>query len=126
MDLSNILAQIADFTCNLVWILDCDFIVQLLADPNLDKTIVGSADFASNFGGFVYPYSPPLLWFDLRPSDWKVWKLHTQDLIKTINSKYIESIKIANLISPLCNTNFLHWILASPVGRDAGFPWGGS
>ena len=31
-DLSNILAQIVD----------CDFIVELLADPNLDKTIVGS------------------------------------------------------------------------------------
>ena len=39
-DLSNILAQIVDFACNLVRILDCDFIVELLADPNLDKTIV--------------------------------------------------------------------------------------
>ena len=42
-DLSNILARIVDFACNLVRILDCDFIVELLADPNLDKTIVGSA-----------------------------------------------------------------------------------
>jgi hypothetical protein len=40
-DLSNFLARIVDFACNLVWILDCDFIVELLADPNLDKTIVG-------------------------------------------------------------------------------------
>jgi hypothetical protein len=40
-DLSNILARIVDFACNLVRILDCDFIVELLADPNLDKTIVG-------------------------------------------------------------------------------------
>jgi hypothetical protein len=49
--LSNILARIVDFACNLVRILDCDFIVELLADPNLDKTIVGSAVFASNLGG---------------------------------------------------------------------------
>ena len=40
--LSYILAQVVDFTCNLVRILDCDFIVELLADPGLDKTIVGS------------------------------------------------------------------------------------
>ena len=41
-DLSNhILAQIVDLTCNLVRILDCDFTVELLADPNLDKTIFG-------------------------------------------------------------------------------------
>ena len=38
-DLSNILARIADFACNLVRILDCDFIVELFADPNLNKTI---------------------------------------------------------------------------------------
>jgi hypothetical protein len=56
-DLSNILAQIVDFACNLVRILDCDFIIELLADPNLDKTIVGSADFASNFGGSVGLYT---------------------------------------------------------------------
>jgi hypothetical protein len=30
-----------DLACNLVRILDCDFIVELLADSNLDKTIVG-------------------------------------------------------------------------------------
>ena len=46
-DLSNILARIVDLACNLssdhmVRILDCDFIVELLADSNLDKTIVGS------------------------------------------------------------------------------------
>jgi hypothetical protein len=42
-DLSNILARIVDLACNLVRILDCDlFIVELLADTNLDKTIVGS------------------------------------------------------------------------------------
>jgi hypothetical protein len=42
-DLSNILALIVDLACNLVRILDCDcFIVKLLADSNLDKTIVGS------------------------------------------------------------------------------------
>jgi hypothetical protein len=41
-DLSNILARIVDLACNLVRILDCYFIVELLADSNLDKTIVGS------------------------------------------------------------------------------------
>ena len=41
-DLSNILAQIVDLACNLVRIMDCDFIVELLADSNLDKTIVRS------------------------------------------------------------------------------------
>jgi hypothetical protein len=56
-DLSNILAQIVDIACNLVRILDCDFIIELLADPNLDKTIVGSTDFASNFGGSAGLYT---------------------------------------------------------------------
>jgi hypothetical protein len=41
-DLSNILARIVDLACNLIRILDCDFMVELLADSNLDKTIVGS------------------------------------------------------------------------------------
>jgi hypothetical protein len=41
-DLSNILARIVDLACNSVRILDCDFIVELLTDSNLDKTIVGS------------------------------------------------------------------------------------
>jgi hypothetical protein len=41
-DLSNILARVVDLACNLVRIPDCDFIVELLADSNLDKTIVGS------------------------------------------------------------------------------------
>jgi hypothetical protein len=34
VDWSNILAQIVDFACNLVRILDCEFIVELLGDPN--------------------------------------------------------------------------------------------
>jgi hypothetical protein len=44
VDLCNILAWIVDLACNLVRILDCDFIVELFADSNLmlDKTIVGS------------------------------------------------------------------------------------
>jgi hypothetical protein len=41
-DLSNILARIVDLACNLVRILDCDFIVELLVDSYLDRTIVGS------------------------------------------------------------------------------------
>jgi hypothetical protein len=41
-DLSNILPRIVDLACNLVRILDCDFMVELLADSNLDKTIVRS------------------------------------------------------------------------------------
>jgi hypothetical protein len=40
-DLSNILAWIVDLAWHLVRILDCDFILELLADSNLDKTIVG-------------------------------------------------------------------------------------
>ena len=40
--LSKILAWIVVLACNLVRILDCDFIVELLADSNLDKIIVGS------------------------------------------------------------------------------------
>jgi hypothetical protein len=62
-DLSNILARIVDLACNLVRILDCDgFIVKLLADSNLDKTIVGSRillQIWANRRIFVYPYSPP-------------------------------------------------------------------
>ena len=47
-DLSNILARIVDLACNVyvVRILDCDFIVELLAD------------FASNLGGSVDLYTP--------------------------------------------------------------------
>jgi hypothetical protein len=56
--LSNILARIVDFACNLVRILDCDFIVELLADPNLDKTIVARADSVSNLGGSADLYTP--------------------------------------------------------------------
>ena len=48
-DLSNILAQIVDLACNLVRILDCDFI----------------ADFASNLGGsadlYTHIHPPPPL-----------------------------------------------------------------
>ena len=44
-DLSNIFARIVDLACNLVRILDCDFIVELLVDSYLDKTIVGSRIF---------------------------------------------------------------------------------
>jgi hypothetical protein len=58
-DWSNILARIVDLVCNLVWILDCDFIVELLADSNLDKTIVGFCFKFGRIGGFVYPYSTP-------------------------------------------------------------------
>ena len=50
-----------DLTCNLIRILDCDFIVELLVDPNLDKTIVRSADFASNLGGSADLYTPNLV-----------------------------------------------------------------
>jgi hypothetical protein len=58
-DLSNIFAQIVDLACNLIRILDCDFI------DKTDKTIVGSADFASNLVGSAnlyipIPPSPPL------------------------------------------------------------------
>ena len=42
-DLRILLIQrIVDLACNLIRILDFDFIVELLADSNLDKTIVGS------------------------------------------------------------------------------------
>jgi hypothetical protein len=41
-DLPNISARIVDLACNLVRIVDSDFIVELLADSNLDKTIVRS------------------------------------------------------------------------------------
>ena len=57
-DLSNILARIVDFAFNLVGILDCDFLVEHFADPNIDKTIVGSADFASKSGGSADLYTP--------------------------------------------------------------------
>jgi hypothetical protein len=70
-DLSNIFAQIVDFACNLVRILDWDFIVELLVDPNLDRAL---SDFASNLGGSADLYTPihppppppppdPPLWF---------------------------------------------------------------
>jgi hypothetical protein len=60
-DLSNILARIVDLACNLVLILDCDFIVELLADPNLDKTIVGSRILLQIWADrrICFPLSPP-------------------------------------------------------------------
>ena len=57
-DLSNILNRIMDLACNLVRILDCDFIVELLADSNLDKTIVGSRILLQIWGHIQPP--PPL------------------------------------------------------------------
>ena len=67
-DLSNILARIVDLACNLVRILDCDFIAELLADSNLDKTIVGSrillqiwADRRIYIPLFTPPPPPPYL-----------------------------------------------------------------
>ena len=62
-DLSNILVRIVDLACNLVRILDCDFILELLADSNLDKTIVGSRILLQIWTNrrIVYPYSPPPL-----------------------------------------------------------------
>ena len=44
-----------DFACNLVRILDCDFIVELLMDPNLDRAL---SDFASNLDGSADLYTP--------------------------------------------------------------------
>ena len=41
--------------------------------------------------------------------DWKVWKLRAGDFENLIVLKYIESIKIARLISPPHDTNFPHW-----------------
>ena len=58
MGLSNILARIVDFACNLVWIMVCDFLVELLADPNLHKAIVRLAYFASNLRGSADLYTP--------------------------------------------------------------------
>jgi hypothetical protein len=58
-DLSNIFAQIVDLPCNLIRILDCDFIVELLVDPNLDKTIVGSANFVLKSTDLYTPINPP-------------------------------------------------------------------
>jgi hypothetical protein len=46
VDLSNILAQMVDLACNVVRILDCDFIVELIAD------------FTSNLGGAADLYTP--------------------------------------------------------------------
>jgi hypothetical protein len=58
-DLSNILSQIVDLACNLVWILDCDFMVELLADSNLDKTIVGSQVLLQIWADLYTPIPPP-------------------------------------------------------------------
>ena len=60
-DLSNIFAQIVDLPCNLIRILDCDFIVELLVDPNLDKTIVGSANFVLKSTDLYTPINHPPL-----------------------------------------------------------------
>jgi hypothetical protein len=58
--LSNILARIVDLACNLVQIMDCDFILELLADSNLDKAIVGSRILLQIWAGRFQP-PPPLL-----------------------------------------------------------------
>jgi hypothetical protein len=52
------LANILDLACNLVRILDCDFIVELLADSNLDKTIVGLRILLQIWGGLSDLYTP--------------------------------------------------------------------
>ena len=52
-DLSNILARIVDLACNLDRILDCDFIVELLADSNLDKTSINPPRPSSTFNAIL-------------------------------------------------------------------------
>ena len=69
-DLSNILSRIVDFACNLVRILDCDFIVELFADPNLNKTfciptyntmhLYSDGGFCFKFGRICIPLFTPL------------------------------------------------------------------
>jgi hypothetical protein len=58
-DLSNISARIVDLACNLVWILVSDFIVELLADSNLDKTIDGSRILLQIWADLHTPIHPP-------------------------------------------------------------------
>ena len=62
VDLCNILALIVDLACNLVRILDCDFIVELFADSNLmlDKTIVGSQILLQIWADLYTPIHLPL------------------------------------------------------------------
>ena len=62
VDLCNILAWIVDLACNLVRILDCDFIVELFADSNLmlDKTIVGSQILLQIWADLYTPIHLPL------------------------------------------------------------------
>jgi hypothetical protein len=57
-DLSNILARIVDLACRLVRILDCDFIVELLAGFKFSQDYCRIADFASNLGGSADLYTP--------------------------------------------------------------------
>ena len=76
-DLSNILARIVDLACNLVRILDYDFIVELLADSNLDKTIVGSRILLQIWADrriFIPLFTPPpnSMDFTFFPSDCKI------------------------------------------------------
>jgi hypothetical protein len=83
LDLANILQGFTDFInpADCVFVLyfgsgcglclefssdpGCKFIAEILADPDLDKAIAGSADFASNLGEsadlYTPIYPPPLL-----------------------------------------------------------------
>jgi hypothetical protein len=76
LDLANILQGFTDFInpADCVFVLyfgsgcglclefssdpGCKFIAEILADPDLDKAIAGSADFASNLGESADLYTP--------------------------------------------------------------------
>jgi hypothetical protein len=88
LDLANILQGFTDFInpADCVFVLyfgsgcalclkfssdpGCKFIAELLADPDLDKAIAGSADFASNLGEsadlYTPIYPPPLICGDFK------------------------------------------------------------
>jgi hypothetical protein len=65
--------RIVDLACDLVRILDCDFIVELLADPNLDKNIVGSRFLLQIWADrricipLFPPPPPPPVYFGVQP-----------------------------------------------------------
>jgi hypothetical protein len=79
-----------DLACNLVRILDCDFIVELLADFKFRQDHCRIADFASNLGGladFYTPIHPPppnkVLNLLLVQTKWLGWKNNEVELLTT-------------------------------------------
>ena len=102
---TNILVRIVDFACSLVRILDCDFIVELLADSkwNSDHCRMGGFWFKFGRSANLYPpvHPPPV------PLDSKI-RTHTKTAAKNLDRLLPDAVQLASDQISVLSLNILH------------------